>query len=389
MSRLDELIPELCPDGVKYKALEDIAYVTMGTSPSGDMISSDPLQGIEFHQGKSCFENVTLGHSNTFTSSPVKEAKAGSIVMSVRAPVGDTNITDRRIAIGRGLCAILGKGSMVTKFIYYYLNAFIEEVKKKSTGSTFKSINTNDVKSIRIPTPPLPVQREIVRILDNFTELTVELTDKLTAELTARKKQYSYYRDLLFGFAGQQKKGVNWMPLSQICINHDSKRKPIKKSERSVGRYPYYGASGIIDYIDDYLFDGDYLLVSEDGANLLARNSPIAFSVSGKVWVNNHAHVLEFDSYATRKFVEIYLNSIKLGQFISVAAQPKLTQDNLNKIPIPIPSYAEQQRIVSILDRFDALVNDLTSGLPAEIEARRKQYEYYRDKLLTFKEVGT
>jgi type I restriction enzyme S subunit len=103
------------------------------------------------------------------------------------------------------------------------------------------------------------------------------------------------------------------------------------------------------------------LLISEDGANLLARVTPIAFSASGKIWVNNHAHALEFKTYAERKFIEYYLNMIDLSRFISTAAQPKLTQDNLNKIQIPIPPLSEQERIVAILDKFDALVNDLTA----------------------------
>ena len=153
------------------------------------------------------------------------------------------------------------------------------------------------------------------------------------------------------------------------------------------GEYPYYGASGIVDYVADYIFDGDYLLVSEDGANLLARSTPIAFSITGKNWVNNHAHVLQFSEYATRKYVENYLNSIDLSKFISGGAQPKLSQQNLNKIKIPLPSLEEQKRIVDILDRFDTLCNDISAGLPAEIEARQKQYEYYRDKLLAFKEI--
>lgn len=136
------------------------------------------------------------------------------------------------------------------------------------------------------------------------------------------------------------------------------------------------------------MFDGDYLLISEDGNNLVARNTPIAFSITGKNWVNNHAHVLKFETYATRRFVEFYLNSIDLSQWITGGAQPKLNQKNLNLIPIPIPSIEEQERIVSILDRFDALCNDIKSGLPAEIEAREKQYEYYRDKLLSFKELS-
>ena len=128
-------------------------------------------------------------------------------------------------------------------------------------------------------------------------------------------------------------------------------------------------------------------MVSEDGANLLARSTPIAFSISGKSWVNNHAHVLKFESYASRRFVEIYLNSIDLSPFISGAAQPKLNKANLNSIPVPDPEYSEKAQKVALLDKFDALVNDLSIGLPAELNARRKQYEYYRDQLLTFREA--
>ena len=153
---------------------------------------------------------------------------------------------------------------------------------------------------------------------------------------------------------------------------------------REAGTIPYYGASGVIDYVKDYIFDGDYLLVSEDGANLTARVTPIAFSVSGKTWVNNHAHVLQFEDYETRRYVEIYLNSIDLTPYITGAAQPKLNQKNLNAIIIPLPEQEKRKKIVSILDRFETLCNDMTAGLPAEIESRQKQYEYYRDRLLSF-----
>ena len=110
--------------------------------------------------------------------------------------------------------------------------------------------------------------------------------------------------------------------LNQISVNLDSKRIPITKNIRTNGNIPYYGASGIVDYVEDYLFNDDLLLVSEDGANLLARTYPIAFSVSGKTWVNNHAHVLKFKNSTTQKFVELYLNSIKLDDFVSGMAQP-------------------------------------------------------------------
>ena len=179
---------------------------------------------------------------------------------------------------------------------------------------------------------------------------------------------------------------VDNVTLEDISENCDSMRKPVTKGNRNAGDYPYYGASGIVDYVDDFLFDGDYLLISEDGANLLARVTPIAFSITGKNWVNNHAHVLKFDNAYVQRYVEIYLNSIDLSKFISGAAQPKLNQKNLNSIPIPLPSLDEVKRIVNTLDRFNKLCNDISEGMPAEIEARQKQYEYYRDKLLTFKE---
>lgn len=180
--------------------------------------------------------------------------------------------------------------------------------------------------------------------------------------------------------------GYAYVTLQDISQNCDSQRKPVTRGNRSTGEYPYYGASGIVDYVDDYLFDGDYLLISEDGANLVARVTPIAFSISGKNWVNNHAHVLKFSDSYEQRYVEIYLNGMDLSKYISGAAQPKLNQSNLNSIPIPMPTKDKVQRIVDILNRFDKLCNNIAAGLPAEIEARQKQYEYYRDSLLTFTE---
>lgn len=202
-----------------------------------------------------------------------------------------------------------------------------------------------------------------------------QLAEQSRAEQSALIKLLQY----VFGYAN--------LTLDKISENCDRQRKPVTKGKRASGKYPYYGASGIVDYVADYIFDGDYLLVSEDGANLLARSTPIAFSISGKNWVNNHAHILKFDTYELRRYVEIYLNSIDLSRYISGGAQPKLNQENLNKIVIPVPDSERVKYIVTILDRFDTLCNDLSADLPAEIEARRKQYEYYRDKLLSFKEL--
>lgn len=273
--------------------------------------------------------------------------------------------------------------TITPRYLYQILadDKFFDYNMRHSKGAKMPRGNKTKIMEYPIPIPSLNIQTEIVRILDAFTELTAKLTAKLTAELTARKKQYNYYRDQFLSFEESE---VEWKTLGELAKNLDSMRKPITSGLREPGEIPYYGASGIVDYVKDYIFDGDFLLVSEDGANLVARNTPIAFSISGKSWVNNHAHVLKFETYAERKYVEYYLNSIDLTAYISGAAQPKLNKKNLNSISIPNPSPEEKERIVSILDKFDDLTSSISEGLPREIELRQKQYEYYRDLLLSF-----
>lgn len=271
------------------------------------------------------------------------------------------------------------------KYIYYWLNTLPSGLIEGDHQRQWISNYTNKLAPIPCPNNPeksLAIQTEIVRILDKFTTLTAELT----AELTARKKQYNYYRNQLLSFDETE---VEWKTLGGLAENFDAKRKPITSGLRESGDIPYYGASGIVDYVKDYIFDGDYLLISEDGANLVARNTPIAFSISGKTWVNNHAHVLKFNTYAERKYIEYYLNSIDLTPYISGAAQPKLNKKNLESIIIPNPSLEKKKQIVAILDKFDTLTNSISEGLPREIELRQKQYEYYRDLLFRFPKSDT
>ena len=286
-----------------------------------------------------------------------------------------------------GYCVLRAKKEVVLpKWILHLISSseFKGYLEENQSGSAYPAISDAKLKEFKIPIPcpnnpkkSIEIQMEIVRILDTFSALTAELT----AELNIRKKQYNYYRDQLLSF----KEGdVEWNSLGDLAENLDSKRKPITSGLRDAGEIPYYGASGIVDYVKDYIFDGDFLLVSEDGANLLARNTPIAFSISGKTWVNNHAHVLKFDTYAERRYVEYYLNSIDLTPYISGAAQPKLNKKNLESILIPNLSFYEKERIVKILDKFDVITSSITEGLPREIELRQKQYEYYRDLLLSF-----
>lgn len=173
------------------------------------------------------------------------------------------------------------------------------------------------------------------------------------------------------------KKGWEVRTLNQISENLDSKRVPITKNIRCDGTVPYYGASGIVDYVESHIFDEDLLLVSEDGANLLTRTYPIAFSISGRTWVNNHAHVLRFKDLDTQKYVEAYLNSIKLDDFVSGMAQPKLNQAMLNRIPIPFPPLAEQKHIVAILDEAFAAIAKAKANAEQNLKNAKELFESY------------
>lgn len=152
--------------------------------------------------------------------------------------------------------------------------------------------------------------------------------------------------------------------LGDISVNLDSKRVPITSTQREKGYVPYYGASGIIDYVKDYIFNETLLCISEDGANLIDRNYPIAFSISGKTWVNNHSHVLKFENFHTQIIVETYINSIKIEDFLTGMAQPKLNRAKLDIIPIPLPqNLEEQKKIASCLSSLDENISSNSQKL--------------------------
>ncbi len=252
-------------------------------------------------------------------------------------------------------------------FLYYYLSSpvIFEQFDKLAAGSTVRNLNIRLVSSVKIPIPPLPEQNRIVAILDE----AFEAIDKAKAniERNIQNAEELFQRKLNEVFT-QRGEGWEEKRLDEVCENLDSMRKPVTKKDREEGPYPYYGASGIVDYVADFIFDEDLLLVSEDGANLLARTYPIAFSISGKNWVNNHAHVLRFDNFASQRFIEYYLNSIKLDPWVSGMAQPKLNQRNLNSIPVPFPSIADQEIIVNLLDLLKNDIESLTSAYKNKIK---------------------
>ena len=366
MSKLDELIKELCPDGVEYKELKDVSEMKRGTS----LTKAKAVDGE--------YPVISGGREPAFYCNTFN--RSGETITVAGSGAGAGYVQYWTIDLFANDCfTVVADGNNSTKYIYYCLSNMQQRIYNTKKGSGVPHVHIADIETFRIPIPPLPVQEEIVKKLDKFTDYVTELQ----AELQARKLQYEYYKRCLF----ENAKDVATTTLDKIAENCDSMRRPVTSGNRVAGEIPYYGASGIVDYVKDYIFDGDYLLVSEDGANLVARVTPIAFSITGKTWVNNHAHVLKFNHYETRRYVEMYLNSIDLSAYITGAAQPKLNQKNLNSIEIPLPDLNEQKRIVSLLDRFDIMCSDITLGLPAEIVARQKQYEYYRDKLLSFKEA--
>jgi len=377
---------------VEWKALGEIGDIVRGNGLQKKDFTESGFPAIHYGQ---IYTRYGLEACNTFTYVSHDLAQKLKIANNNDLLIATTSENDDDVlkpVAWTGEDAAISGDMMMFKHcqnVKYLAHYFLSEAFQRAkipyiTGAKVRRISKDNLAKLRVPIPcpdnperSLEIQTEIVRILDRFTELTTELT----TELGARKKQYNYYRDQLLTFEEGQ---VEWKTLGKEAENPDSMRKPITSGLREAGKIPYYGASGIVDYVKDYIFDGDFLLVSEDGANLVARNTPIAFSVSGKSWVNNHAHVLKFETYAERRYVEYYLNSIDLTPYISGAAQPKLNKRNLESIRIPNSSPEEKERIVAILDKFDALTNSITEGLPREIELRQQQYAYYRDLLLSF-----
>lgn len=230
-------------------------------------------------------------------------------------------------------------------FLYYALSSptTFAQFDAAAAGSTVRNLNIGLVEKVRIPLPPLEEQKRIVAVLDQAFAALDRARTLAEANLADAEELFDSWASDAFRLEGVDRSTVY---LPDISENLDRLRVPITKADRKPGNVPYYGASGEVDRVADFIFDEDLLLVSEDGANLLARTYPIAFSISGKSWVNNHAHVLRFENPTDQEYVRLYLNSIPLDDFVSGMAQPKLNQKALNSIPIPFPPSEERARIV-------------------------------------------
>ena len=373
MNYIEKMLQDYCPNGVEWKELGEVCVVNKGKQLNKtflvDVGQYPAYNGGKTYSGRTDSYNVT---ENTI------------IISQGGASAGFVNFVTTKFWANAHCYYLLPDITRVNnRYLYHFLKMKQSYLMDFQHGAGIPALKSDKITKMPLPLPPLKIQEEIVQILDKFTEYVTELT----AELTDRQKQYSFYRDKLLSLEDEVYQ-VEWKTMGEVAENLDYLRKPVTKGSRSSGIYPYYGASGIVDFVDDYIFDGEFLLVSEDGANLIARKTPIAFPINGRTWVNNHAHVLKFESQIDQKFVSYYLNHIDLSPYISGAAQPKLNKQNLNSILLPYPNEQIRKRIVQVLDNFDAVCNDLNIGLPKEIELRQKQYKYFREKLLTFTAEG-
>ena len=291
------------------------------------------------------------------TPSGVKSSNAvllpiNTVIFSSRATIGDLSIAKVETCTNQGYKNFICDASKIHfEYLYQILKNQKNNIANLASGMTYPEISKSLISDFKIPLPPLDIQQKISDDIAALEELEQTLENRVNSLKSAKLESI---------------RALNQYPaiqLSKLAINLDDKRRPVAKGSRSKGDIPYYGASGIVDYVSDYLVDDVVLLVSEDGANLKSRTSPIAFTAKGKIWVNNHAHILKFDSFYTHKIVEAYLNQANISEFITGQAQPKLSQKNLNEIRIPMPSLDIQQEIVTQIENIENEITSLESQL--------------------------
>ena len=286
---------------------------------------------------------------------------------------------------------VLKKNEMRPNFAFYFTKTtqFNEWLKSNSIESTIGNVSGDKYANMTMVVPPLPEQRAIAAYLDRETERIDALLDKKQRliDLLEEKRTALISHAVTKGLdddAEMQDSGVEWLgalpahwetaKVTHLLESLNRKRIPVSSTERAKmqGEYPYYGASGVIDHVDDYLFEEPLILVAEDGANLFSRSTPLAFVARGRYWVNNHAHILR-PRYEPLEYWAYVLRSIIYDPWITGAAQPKLTQDNLGSIRLPVPPESERHEIVKMLSREKKQINGLISRVRDGI-ARLKEY---------------
>ncbi len=409
MNSIEKLVEKLCPDGVEFKALHEVFDIKSGYTPSKKNSDYWTDGTIPWFRMEDIRKNgrVLSDSIQHITPSAVKRGvlfPANSIIMATTATIGEhALITVDSLANQR--FTFLSKKvnrsiDLDMKFMFYYGYVLGEWCKKNTNVASFPSVDMKKFKKFKIPIPPLEIQQEIVNILDTFTELLVELE----AELEARRLQYQYYRDELLNFSGapsaihrslglHSTDKVEFKALGEISTRNKGTKitaAKMKNLHKEGGAVRIFAGGQTIADVDEWVLP-EKDVIRTPGIIVKSRGY-IGFEYYDRPF----SHKNEFWSYSIPqrdidlKFVYYYLltQTHMLQQLASATSVkiPQLSIGDTNKLPIPIPPLEIQQEIVSILDKFEALINDLSVGLPAEIDARRQQYEYYRDKLLTFKE---
>lgn len=361
MSRIDKLIKERCPNGVEYKKLKEISKMQRGQSITTRNLVVGDIPVIAGGQEPSFYNDKFNRDGETIT------------VSSSGAYAGYLNYWNKPI-----LCTdsfSIKSDTINIKFLYHFLKMKQNEIYNKKKGAGIPHIHISDLENMNIPIPPIEVQEEIVKILDKFVKLEAELE----AELEARKNQYEFWCGKLFDYTEFKKLSE----LAEICTGSSNTNQALKE-----GIYPFYTRSQEVYHLNEYQYDDESIITAGDGAGV----GKAIHYVNGKYALHQRAYRLcPNKKLLLPKYLYFYMKKSFYKYIMGTAVNSSVTsirRKMLDDYPIPVPSIEEQQRIVNILDKFDRLVNDISIGLPAEIEARRKQYEYYRNKLLSFEEVS-
>ena len=359
----------------EVRRLKFVTHTVAGQSPPSVAVTDrmDGTDGLPFLQGNAEFGPLSPKPQKVCDSAP-KRAEPGDILLSVRAPVGAMNVADQPYGIGRGLCAIRPAAGLDWSFCFYEVMAMRPLLDAVATGSTYDAVTSSDVGDLLILLPHQGEQHAIADFLDRETakiDGLVARKERLI-ELLQEKRTALITRAVTRGLdpnVTMKDSGVEWLGdipahwevkrLSWLTNCLDGQRIPLNAEERGhmQGDYPYWGANSIVDYVDHWLFDEELVLLGEDGAPFFDRLRPVAFRVTGKIWVNNHAHVLRPQATMDAKFLAHALNCVDYRAFIDGSTRDKLTQGDMREIPIQCPEVKEQRVIAAFLERETAKID--------------------------------
>lgn len=362
---------------VEWKTLGEVTQIFTGGDAKGNINKGQKEATEDFPYAIYSNGTETYGYSDVYRvdKHAVTVSSIGNVgFVAYREPYF-TPIIRLKVFIPKN------ESSLDTKFLYHFMSTMTFT----GTNSSLSSMKVADFTKLQIPIPSIEIQEKVVEILDKMTDYVMELTAELTAELTLRQKQYAYYRDQLLTFPSQSDSDeslcVEWRALGEISEIKRGKRL-VKNDLEEVGEYPVYQNSMTpMGYYHKYNFEGDNTFIICAGAA-----GEIGY-MSENFWAADDVSVLTVSSNLMSRYLYHFLltkqNSIKSK--VRRASVPRLSKISFENIKIPVPALSEQKRIVEILDKFDKLTSDLSEGLPREIELRQKQYEYWREQLLSFK----